>query len=45
MMPFNQVAFAWGMMLLFSIVDLIIASQLFKIMLYKARVDATLEVD
>jgi ABC-2 type transport system permease protein len=45
MMPFNQVALAWGMMLFFSIVDLIIASQLFKIMLYKARVDATLEVD
>jgi ABC-2 type transport system permease protein len=45
MMPFNQIAFAWGMMLVFSIVDLIIASQLFKIMLYKARVDATLDVD
>jgi ABC-2 type transport system permease protein len=45
MMPFSQVAFAWGMMLIFSVVDLIIASQLFKIMLYKARVDATLDVD
>jgi ABC-2 type transport system permease protein len=45
MMPFNQIAFAWGMMLVFSILDLIIASQLFKIMLYKARVDATLDVD
>lgn len=45
MMPFDQVAFAWGMMLIFSVVDLIIASQLFKIMLYKARVDATLDVD
>jgi ABC-2 type transport system permease protein len=44
-MPFNQIAFCWGMMLLFSIVDLVIASQLFKIMLYKARVDATLDVD
>jgi ABC-2 type transport system permease protein len=42
---FDQLAFAWGMMLLFSIVDLIIASQLFKVMLYKARVDATLDVD
>ncbi len=45
MMSFNQVAFAWGMMLIFSVVDLIIASQLFKVMLYKARVDATLDVD
>jgi len=45
MMPFNQIAFAWGMMLIFSVVDLVIASQLFKIMLYKARVDATLDVD
>jgi hypothetical protein len=33
------------MMILFSLVDLVIASQLFKIMLYKARVDATLDVD
>ena len=45
MMPFGQIAFSWGMMLIFSIVDLVIASQLFKIMLYKARVDATLDVD
>jgi ABC-2 type transport system permease protein len=45
MMPFGQIAFAWGMMLIFSLVDLFIASQLFKIMLYKARVDATLDVD
>lgn len=45
MLPFNQIAFAWGMMLIFSLVDLVIASQLFKIMLYKARVDATLDVD
>jgi ABC-2 type transport system permease protein len=44
-MPFDQIAFAWGMMLIFSLVDLVIASQLFKIMLYKARVDATLDVD
>jgi ABC-2 type transport system permease protein len=44
-MPFGQIAFAWGMMLIFSLVDLVIASQLFKIMLYKARVDATLDVD
>jgi ABC-2 type transport system permease protein len=45
MMTFNQLAFSWGMMVIFSIVDLVIASQLFKIMLYKARVDATLDVD
>jgi ABC-2 type transport system permease protein len=45
MMPLNQLLFSWTMMILFSIVDLIIASQLFKIMLYKARVDATLDVD
>ena len=35
----------WAMMILFSVIDLIIASQLFKVMLYKARVDATLDVD
>jgi ABC-type multidrug transport system permease subunit len=45
MLPFGQIAFAWGMMLIFSLIDLVIASQLFKIMLYKARVDATLDVD
>lgn len=45
LMPFDQLLFSWGMMILFSLVDLVIASQLFKIMLYKARVDATLDVD
>jgi ABC-2 type transport system permease protein len=40
----EQTLFAWGMMLLFSTIDLFIASRLFKIMLYKARVDATLDV-
>jgi len=45
LMPFNQVLFSWAMMVIFSLVDLVIASQLFKIMLYKARVDATLDVD
>jgi ABC-2 type transport system permease protein len=45
MMPFNEILFSWGMLLLFSVIDLIIASQLFKIMLYKARVEATLDVD
>ncbi len=30
---------------IFSIIDLFVASKLFKIMLYKARVDATLETE
>ena len=42
--PIQQTLFAWGMMIIFSIIDLFIASRLFKIMLYKARVDATLDV-
>jgi ABC-2 type transport system permease protein len=41
----NEVYFAWGMMLLFSIIDLFIASRLFKFMLYKARADATLALE
>ena len=45
MMPLNQVFFAWAMMIISSLLNLVIASQLFKIMLYKARVDATLDVD
>ncbi|HET7144768.1 MAG TPA: hypothetical protein VFI68_12180, partial [Anaerolineales bacterium] len=45
LMPFNQVLFSWAMMIFSSLVDLVIASQLFKVMLYKARVDATLDVD
>ena len=42
--PLEQTLFAWAMMILFSLIDLFIASRLFKIMLYKARVDATLDV-
>lgn len=42
--PIGQTLFAWAMMIVFSIIDLFIASRLFKIMLYKARVDATLDV-
>ena len=42
--PIEQTLLAWGMMIVFSIIDLFIASRLFKIMLYKARVDATLDV-
>ncbi len=41
----SQTLFNWGMMLLFSVVDLLIASRLFKIMLYKARADATLGLE
>ncbi|MEW5940107.1 MAG: ABC transporter permease [Chloroflexota bacterium] len=40
----DQILFAMGMMLLFSVVDLFIASRLFRIMLYKARVDAVLDI-
>ena len=42
---FNEILFAWGMLMLFSLIDLLIASRLFKIMLYKARVDATLGME
>jgi ABC-2 type transport system permease protein len=42
--PIEQTLFAWVMMIVFSIIDLFIASRLFKFMLYKARVDATLDV-
>jgi len=42
---FNQTLFAWGMILLFSIIDVLVASRLFKLMLYKARADATLGME
>lgn len=41
----DQTLLAWGMMMLFSIIDLFIASRLFKLMLYKARADATLGME
>jgi ABC-2 type transport system permease protein len=41
----NQTLIAWGMMLLFSLIDLFISSRLFKLMLYKARADATLGME
>ncbi|HSG42534.1 MAG TPA: ABC transporter permease [Anaerolineales bacterium] len=41
----GEVFFTWGMMVLFSIIDLLIASRLFKLMLYKARADATLGME
>ncbi len=43
--PFEKTLFAWGMMLLFSVIDLLIASRLFKLMLFKARADATLGME
>lgn len=43
--PLNETLIAWGMLLFFSIVDLLIASRLFKLMLYKARADATLGME
>ena len=39
------VLIAWGMMFLFGIIDLFIASKLFKLMLFKARVDASLDTE
>ncbi len=41
----NQTLVAWGMMMFFSLVDLFVASRLFKLMLYKARADATLGME
>jgi ABC-2 type transport system permease protein len=42
--PIGEILFAIGMMILFSIIDLLIASRLFRLMLYKARVDAVLDI-
>ena len=41
----SEILFAWVMMLLFSLLDLFLSSRLFKIMLYKVRVDATLGME
>lgn len=41
----NQTLIAWGMLLFFSLIDLVVASRLFKVMLYKARADATLGME
>lgn len=43
--PLRQTLVTWGMLLLFSLIDLLIASRLFKLMLYKARADATLGME
>lgn len=42
--PIQQTVLAWAMMLVLSVIYLLIASRLFRFMLYKARVDATLDV-
>jgi ABC-2 type transport system permease protein len=42
--PLAQTLLAWALMLILGAIDLLIAKRLFKIMLYKARVDATLDV-
>jgi ABC-2 type transport system permease protein len=39
---FREIALSWGMMILFSLIYLVAASKLFKTLLYKARVEATL---
>lgn len=41
----NEILLCWGMLLIFSLLDLVIASRLFKLMLYKARADATLRME
>lgn len=43
--PLTQTLFAWGMLLVFSVVDLLVASRLLKYLLYKARADATLGLE
>ena len=41
----SEIFFAWGMMALVSLIDLLVASRLFRLMLYKARADATLGME
>jgi ABC-2 type transport system permease protein len=41
----GDIYFSWAMLVLFSILDLLIAGRLFKIMLFKARADATLDME
>jgi ABC-2 type transport system permease protein len=41
----QETVLAWGMLVLFSVIDLLVASRLFKLMLYKARADATLGLE
>jgi len=43
--PLADILFSWLMLVLFSMIDLLIAGRLFTLMLYKARADATLEME
>ena len=42
--PLHEVLLSWGMMLLFSAIYLVVSGWLFRVMVYKARVDATLSL-
>jgi ABC-2 type transport system permease protein len=41
----QQTLISWGLMLLFSVIYLLVASRLFQAMIHKARVDATLDME
>jgi len=41
----SEIYFFWGMLLAFGALDLLIAGRLFKLMLYKVRADATLDME
>lgn len=43
--PFGEITFSWAMMLLSSLVTFLLASVLFRVMLRKARADATLGME
>ena len=43
--PLQEILFSWAMLVVFSLLDLIIAGRLFTLMLYKARADATLDME
>ncbi|HEY2982156.1 MAG TPA: ABC transporter permease [Anaerolineales bacterium] len=43
--PLNETLLAWAMLGVFSLIDLLIASRLFTIMLFRARSDATLGLE
>jgi len=40
----SEVFLSWGMMLLFSVIYLLLSGWLFRVMVHKARVDATLSL-
>ena len=42
--PLREVLLSWGMMLFFSVLYLVISGWLFRVMVHKARVDATLSL-